>query len=125
MTSPSGPCRLAPVGPRSRDCLLLGWGEMPDWRTAVELDVQPRRLEPPAPDVQLSARQQQILEFITGYIDAHGYSPSFREIASAVGLKSMSTVAYQVGELRRLGVLAGADEYARPRSLRLLPGGAA
>lgn len=123
MNSPSGPCLLAPVGPPRRDSLLLGWGEVADWRAAVKLDVQPVQAEPPAPAVELTARQHRILEFIRAYIDEHGYPPTFREIASAVGLKSMSTVTYQVGELRRLGVLADADERARPRSLRLVRGG--
>lgn len=41
---------------------------------------------------KISKRQQQIYDYICSYTDEHGYPPSVREIGSAVGLASPSTV---------------------------------
>jgi len=47
----------------------------------------------------LSAKQQQILEYMKAEVREKGYPPSVREICEAVGLKSTSTVH---GHLARL-----------------------
>ena len=47
----------------------------------------------------LSAKQQQILEYMKSEVKEKGYPPSVREICEAVGLKSTSTVH---GHLERL-----------------------
>lgn len=111
VTAPSGVCRLAPVR-----------FDRPDWDAAVELEMRPVRPEPPTPEVPLTERQQQVVDFIRGYVQATGFAPTLLEIADGVGLKSRSTAAYQVGELRRLGVLAESDGRLRPRALRLVRG---
>ena len=51
-------------------------------------------------NMEMSGR---ILDFLSCYLDAHGYSPTYREIASAVGLKSTSSVCYHVRYLRQAG----------------------
>ena len=57
----------------------------------------------PAPE--LTPRQQQILTMIRGWVDRHGYPPTMREIARAVGLASPSSVAHQLAVLERGGHL--------------------
>jgi repressor LexA len=78
------------------------------------------------PDPALSERQQQILDFIEAYAERHRVSPSFREIGDAVGLKAISAVKYQVGQLEEKGHLARRDRMprtivAKPRRLRSIP----
>lgn len=53
----------------------------------------------------LSAKQMAILEVIQASIAAHGYPPSMREIGDAVGLKSLSSVTHQLGQLELSGYL--------------------
>ena len=54
---------------------------------------------------KLSAKQQLILAVIGKFQQTKGYSPSMREIGELVGLKSVASVSYQLGELRALGFL--------------------
>jgi repressor LexA len=74
----------------------------------------------------LSGRQLQILEFVQAYAERHGVSPCYREIGDAVGLKSISTVHYQVEQLQDKGFLARRDRMprtivAKPSRLRSIP----
>jgi repressor LexA len=46
-----------------------------------------------------------ILEVIQASIAQHGYPPSMREIGDAVGLKSLSSVTHQLGQLELSGYL--------------------
>jgi repressor LexA len=48
----------------------------------------------------LTARQQQVLDAIHDYRDSHGYPPSLREVAKAVGV-NLSTVYRHVLALER------------------------
>ncbi len=50
-------------------------------------------------------RKNEILLFVNRFNDINGYSPSYREIAEAVGLKSVSTVAHYVRQLEKDGRL--------------------
>ena len=50
-------------------------------------------------------RKNEILLFVNRFNDVNGYSPSYREIADAVGLKSVSTVAHYVKQLEKDGRL--------------------
>lgn len=52
-----------------------------------------------------SERKNEILLFVSRFNDANGYLPSYREIAEAVGLKSVSTVAYYIKQLEKDGQL--------------------
>lgn len=54
---------------------------------------------------ELTPRQKEVLNFITTFIDEHGYSPSFREIARGCYFGSLSTVAGYVDRLVKKGVL--------------------
>lgn len=52
---------------------------------------------------KITKRQQQIYDFIKEYQQEKGYPPSVREMASAVGLSSPSTVHAHLSALRRAG----------------------
>lgn len=50
-------------------------------------------------------RQREVLEFITGFIDSHGYRPSYSMIARNFGLSSRGGVERIVSELESQGLL--------------------
>src|ERR1022692_3525821 len=54
-------------------------------------------------DHRLTPRRQEILDFIGESTERRGYSPSMREIADAVGLKSVSTVSHHFKVLEKTG----------------------
>ena len=66
----------------------------------------------------LSARQQEIWSFLVDYADRHGYPPTVREIGSAVGLASPSTVHAHLANLERAGMLR--RDPTKPRALELV-----
>jgi repressor LexA len=65
----------------------------------------------------LTARQQQIWDFLVEYVDGHGYPPTVREIGEAVGLASPSTVHAHLANLERAGLLR--RDPTKPRALEL------
>ena len=65
----------------------------------------------------LTERQRQILDFLTKYVDAHGYPPTVREIGEAVGLASPSTVHAHLANLERAGLIK--RDPTKPRALEL------
>lgn len=65
----------------------------------------------------LTRTQLSVLECIRDYIDRNGYPPSVRDICSAVGLSSPSTVHSHLNTLERLGYIA--RDGGRNRSIRL------
>ncbi len=66
----------------------------------------------------LTARQQEIWQFLVGYVDRHGYPPTVREIGEAVGLASPSTVHAHLANLERAGLLR--RDPTKPRALELI-----
>jgi repressor LexA len=66
----------------------------------------------------LTDRQREIWEFVVGYVDAHGYPPTVREIGQAVGLASPSTVHAHLANLERAGLLR--RDPTKPRALELV-----
>src|SRR5918994_2748009 len=66
----------------------------------------------------LTARQQEILQFLVDYLDDHGYPPTVREIGDAVGLASPSTVHAHLANLERAGMLK--RDPTKPRALELI-----
>ncbi len=73
---------------------------------------------PEAPAAQLTARQREILAFVNDHSAQHGYPPTVREIGTAVGLTSSSTVHAHLANLERLGLLR--RDPAKPRALNLV-----
>src|SRR5687767_1843653 len=66
----------------------------------------------------LTARQQEILQFLGTYVDEHGYPPTVREIGDAVGLASPSTVHAHLANLERVGLLR--RDPTKPRAIELV-----
>ncbi len=64
-----------------------------------------------------SNNKRAILGYLTKYINDHGYSPSVREIAVAVGLRSTSTVHKYLNELQEDGYIIYADGKRRAISI--------
>jgi SOS-response transcriptional repressor LexA len=60
-----------------------------------------------------SKRQRELLNFVDGFIQGHGYGPSYREIMRALGYKSVSTVAIHIDGLITKGYLRKRDNSAR------------
>jgi repressor LexA len=65
--------------------------------------------------IKLTAKQQQILDYIKKQQRENGYAPSVREIAEAVDLASPSSVQHHINALVRHGFLA--REASKPRTL--------
>lgn len=63
----------------------------------------------------LTMRQRKVLQVIRDSIATRGYPPSVREIGEQVGLKSPSSVAYQLDALQRKGLLR--KDANRPRAV--------
>lgn len=66
---------------------------------------------------KLTARQQQIYDFICSEVASKGYPPSVREIAEAVGLKSPSTVHTHLQVLEDKGFIK--RDLSKPRALEI------
>ena len=65
----------------------------------------------------LTRKQQQIYDYILSFTSEHGYPPSVREIGSAMGLKSPSTVHFHMKGLEEAGVIVKAEGKTRAISL--------
>ena len=63
----------------------------------------------------LTRRQREIYDFVRGFVDEKGYSPSLEEIGGAFGLSSVATVHKHVGHLVEKGLLR--KGWNRSRSL--------
>jgi len=55
--------------------------------------------------VTLYNRQRQILDFISQYIQTHGYAPTLQEIAQALGVSSLATVHEHLEAMEKKGVI--------------------
>ena len=58
-------------------------------------------------------KQTELLEYLKGFIGAACYGPSYREIQSALGYKSVSTVATHIDGLVKAGKIYKKDFSAR------------
>lgn len=70
------------------------------------------------PNSELTNKQQEILDFIKSEINSKGYPPSVREICSAVGLKSTSTVHGHLDRLEKRGLIR--RDPTKPRAIEVL-----
>jgi repressor LexA len=66
----------------------------------------------------LTKRQREILDYLTGYIDEHGFAPSFEEIAAAMHYGSLATVHEHLSNLERKGVIR--RSYNESRAIEVL-----
>jgi repressor LexA len=67
----------------------------------------------------ITRRQKEVLDFISGFVERNGYSPSFEEIARGLDLRSLATVHKHITNLQSKGMLARAHN--RSRSIDVLP----
>ncbi len=67
----------------------------------------------------LTRRQRQVYDFIAGFVQSHGYSPSFEEVGKGLGLSSLATVHKHISNLEKKGLLR--RDYNRSRSIDVLP----
>lgn len=70
--------------------------------------------------MDLTNKQAMIFEFIKDQQLSKGYPPSVREICSAVGLKSTSTVHSHLNKLEKLGYIR--RDPTKPRAIEILSG---
>lgn len=50
-------------------------------------------------------RQREVLDFITRYIEKHGYEPSYQQIARHLGVRSKAGIAKHIAALEQQGLL--------------------
>ena len=67
----------------------------------------------------ITRRQRQVYDFISDFVQKHGYSPSFEEIGEGLELSSLATVHKHISNLEKKGLLT--RDYNRSRSIDLLP----
>jgi repressor LexA len=93
------------------------------------MPTQPRRprtdrsrgAEPSSP-VRLTARQQQILDWIRGFIETRGMPPTRVEIAAGLGFSAASSAEDHLQALAKKGVLELVPGASRGLRLKDLPG---
>lgn len=67
---------------------------------------------------KISAKQQEILEYIKNQILNHGYPPAVREICAAVNLKSTSSVHSHLATLEKNGYIR--RDPTKPRAIEIV-----
>lgn len=65
-------------------------------------------------------RQQEMFNLIKYFIQMNGYSPTVRELASLMNLKSVSTVHAHLEKLRNKNLVTWIDK--TPRTIRIVEG---
>lgn len=58
----------------------------------------------------LTKKQREVLDYIEGFVQENGYTPSYREIAQGLGLSSPSTVHQHIQALCEKGVINTGDD---------------
>lgn len=66
---------------------------------------------------QLTARQQEVLDFVTRYINDYGYAPSLREIAKEISVSGTLGVMKHLEALEKKGYLRRQEGSSRGISL--------
>jgi len=61
----------------------------------------------------LTKRQKEVLDYVTQFIELHGYAPSYREIAAYFKYGSVATVAEHIESLVSKGMLSKSENEAR------------
>lgn len=67
---------------------------------------------------KLTLKQEKVLKNIKKSIEIHGYSPSIREIANDLNLKSSSTVFRYLDTLEKKGYIS--RQFGIPRSINII-----
>ena len=64
-----------------------------------------------------SNKAELIMDYVNQFIQENGYSPSVREIGSAVGLRSTASVSYHLQALQEKGLLQAPGAKGRKRAI--------
>jgi repressor LexA len=95
---------------------------MPPRRPFAHLSSTAPRDKPAGDALPLTARQQQILDWIRTHIDVHGMPPTRAEIAKGLGFSTPSSAEDHLQALARKGALEILPGASRGLKLRDLPG---
>ncbi len=68
--------------------------------------------------LKMTKKQKLLIEFLSGFMAENDYSPSYREIAAGMGLKSVASVAEHIDNLVAIGALRRVP--GEPRSLEVV-----
>jgi len=69
----------------------------------------------------LTKRQKEVLDFLVGFHNKHGYSPSFEEIGRSLKLTSLATVHKHISTLERKGFIRRGYNQSRSIEVMQLP----
>ncbi|MFZ0637811.1 MAG: transcriptional repressor LexA [Candidatus Acidiferrales bacterium] len=69
----------------------------------------------------LTKRQKEVLDYLVGFLNKHGYSPSFEEIAHAMKLTSLATVHKHLSTLEKKGFVRRGYNQSRSIEVTQLP----
>src|SRR5437899_12423531 len=69
----------------------------------------------------LTKRQKEVLDYLAGFENKHGYSPSFEEIGKGLKLTSLATVHKHVTTLERKGFIRRGYNQSRSIEVTQLP----
>ncbi len=69
----------------------------------------------------LTKRQKEVLDFLVNFLNKHGYSPSFEEIARSLKLTSLATVHKHITTLERKGFIRRGHNQSRSIEVLQLP----
>ena len=70
----------------------------------------------------LTRRQKQVLDFLVHFINRHGYSPSFEEMAAGLHLSSLATVHKHLQVLEKKGFIRRRYNQSRSVEVVAIPG---
>jgi repressor LexA len=70
----------------------------------------------------LTRRQKEVLDFLVGFINKRGYSPSFEEIGESLKLSSLATVHKHLQTLERKGFIRRGYNQSRSVEVIAVPG---
>jgi repressor LexA len=69
----------------------------------------------------LTKRQKEVLDYLVSFLNKHGYSPSFEEIARALKLTSLATVHKHLSTLEKKGFVRRGYNQSRSIEITQLP----
>ncbi len=69
----------------------------------------------------LTKRQKEVLDYLVTFLNRHGYSPSFEEIARALKLSSLATIHKHLSTLERKGYVRRGYNQSRSIEITQLP----
>jgi repressor LexA len=70
----------------------------------------------------LTFKQARVRDFLVSFATERGYSPSYKEIGDALGMRSIGTVAKYVSALKKKGAIKNRPSRSRSIEVFSLPG---